>query len=138
MTIYAFIDGASRNNPGESGIGILLKDHNGEVLRKEFSYIGTATNNIAEYTALRTCLQMVRSMECSKLVVHSDSELMVKQLHGKYRVKDATLKKHFQEVHKLLQDASFEFEIKHVMREKNKEADELANLGIDTKRRMTV
>ena len=136
MTIYAFIDGASRNNPGESGIGIILKDEQGATLKEEFGYIGTATNNIAEYSALRKCLQVVKEMQCTKLIVHSDSELMVKQLHGKYRVKDATLKKHFQEVHKLLQDASFKFEIKHVLREKNKEADELANLGIDTKRRV--
>ena len=138
MTIYAFIDGASRNNPGESGIGVILKDEKGTTLKKEFGFIGTATNNIAEYTALLKCLKVVRNMPCKRLVVHSDSELMVRQINGEYRVKDATLKRHFQHVHKLLQDAPFEFEIKHVVREQNKEADQLANLGIDTKRRVIV
>ncbi|HEY5615806.1 MAG TPA: ribonuclease HI family protein [Bacteroidota bacterium] len=138
MTIFAFIDGASRNNPGESGIGVILKDENGATLKEEFGFIGTATNNIAEYSALRRCLQVVRDMTCTKLVVHSDSELMVKQMNGTYRVRDAALKKHFQAVHSLLQDVQFTFEIKHVVRELNKEADQLANLGIDTKRRVTV
>jgi ribonuclease HI len=138
MTIHAFIDGASRNNPGESGIGVILKDEDGKTVEKVFGYIGTATNNIAEYTALAACLKLVNSMHCRKLLVHSDSELMVKQMNGEYRVKDATLKRHFQKVHKLLENAPFEFEIRHVLREENKEADQLANLGIDTKRRVSV
>lgn len=138
MTINAFIDGASRKNPGESGIGVILKNQQGTTLQKVFGYIGKATNNIAEYKALLKCLKTVRNMPCERLVVHSDSELMVRQLNGDYRVKDLTLKRYFQQVHRLLQEAPFQFEIKHVMREQNKEADRLANLGIDTKRRVTV
>lgn len=134
MTIHAFIDGATRNNPGDSGIGVILKDEQGKTVKKVFGYIGTATNNIAEYSALVACLKLVNSMQCRKLLVHSDSELMVKQVNGEYRVKDAALKLHFQKVHQLLQNAPFEFEIRHVIREENKEADKLANLGIDTKR----
>ena len=138
MTIHAFIDGASRNNPGESGIGIILKDERGVTVEKVCGYIGKATNNIAEYTALLTCLKIVAKMECRKLLVHSDSELMVKQMRGEYRVKDAALKRHFQKAHTMLQKAGFEFEIRHVLREQNKEADQLANLGIDSKRRVIV
>ena len=134
MTIHAFIDGASRNNPGESGIGVILKDDQGATLEQLSGYIGTATNNIAEYTALVACLKLVNTMQCRKLLVHSDSELMVKQLKGEYRVKDAALKEHFRTVRSLLKQASFEFEIQHVAREENKEADRLANEGIDTKR----
>jgi len=138
MTVYAFIDGAARNNPGEAGIGVILKDEHGTTLKKEFGFIGTATNNIAEYTALLTCLKVAKTIPCKRLVVHSDSELMVRQMNGEYRVKDATLKRHFQKANKLLEDAAFEFELRHVVREKNKEADQLANLGIDTKRRVRV
>ncbi|HEY4612725.1 MAG TPA: ribonuclease HI family protein, partial [Bacteroidota bacterium] len=100
MTVYAFIDGAARNNPGEAGIGVILKDEHGTTLKKEFGFIGTATNNIAEYTALLTCLKVAKTIPCKRLVVHSDSELMVRQMNGEYRVKDATLKRHFQKANK--------------------------------------
>ena len=138
MTINAFIDGASRNNPGESGIGVILKDHQGATLHKVYGYIGKATNNVAEYKALLKCLKTVRNIPCERLVVHSDSELMVRQLNGEYRVKDLALKRHVAQVHRLLDKAPFQFEIKHVTREQNKEADRLANLGIDSKRRVAV
>jgi ribonuclease HI len=138
MIITAFTDGASRGNPGESGIGVVLKDETGIVIASHYGYIGQTTNNIAEYTALTTCLKMVQGMNCSALVVHSDSELMVRQLNGQYKVKDQELKKHFQRIKDILAAASFQFEIKHVPREKNREADHLANRGIDTKQALPV
>jgi ribonuclease HI len=134
MTILAYTDGASRGNPGESGVGIILKDELGNVIASQYGYIGKATNNIAEYTALAACLKLVQSTECSQLVVHSDSELMVRQLNGQYKVKDAQLKKHFQHIQKILLASPFQFKIRHVPREKNREADALANRGIDTKK----
>ena len=134
MTILAYTDGASRGNPGESGVGIVLKDERGNILASQYGYIGKATNNIAEYTALAACLKLVQSTPCSQLVVHSDSELMVRQLNGQYKVKDATLKKHFQHIQHILDASQFQFKIRHVPREKNQEADELANRGIDTKK----
>jgi len=134
MTVYAFTDGASRGNPGEAGIGIILKDEQGIILRRLSGFLGKATNNIAEYSALLACLKVAGETGCSRLVVHSDSELMVRQLKGEYRVKDATLKKYFEKAHNLLQSAPFTFQIKHVPREQNREADQLANLGIDSKR----
>jgi ribonuclease HI len=134
MTILAYTDGASRGNPGESGVGIVLKDELGNVIASQYGYIGKATNNIAEYTALAACLKLVQSTKCSQLVVHSDSELMVRQLNGQYKVKDAGLKKHFQRIQNILVASPFQFKIRHVPREKNREADELANRGIDTKK----
>ena len=134
MTILAYTDGASRGNPGESGIGIVLKDERGNVIASKYGYIGKATNNIAEYSALAACLKLVQSTECSCLVVHSDSELMVRQLNGHYKVKDAGLKKHFRSIQNIISASPFQFKIMYVPREKNREADELANRGIDTKK----
>jgi ribonuclease HI len=138
MTILAYTDGASRGNPGESGVGIVLKDELGNVIGSHFGYIGQATNNIAEYTALATCLKLVKKIDCDNLVVHSDSELMVRQLNGQYKVKDEGLKKHFLSIQNILTASSFQFAIKHVRREENGEADKLANRGIDTKKRLNV
>jgi ribonuclease HI len=134
MIIVAYTDGAARGNPGESGIGVIFKDENGTVLKKIHGYIGEATNNVAEYQALLACLKNVPKATCSRLLVHSDSELMVRQLLGEYKVKDPNLKLMFQKVQKLLAKAPYEFEIKHVGRELNKEADQLANLGIDSRK----
>ena len=138
MTILAYTDGASRGNPGESGVGIILKDELGNVITSHYGYIGKATNNIAEYTALTACLKLVQTTKCSRLIVHSDSELMVRQLNGQYKVKDAGLKKHFQHIQNILGVAPFRFMIRHISREKNREADELANRGIDTKELLTI
>ena len=102
--------------------------------RAPYSQRYPGTNNVAEYQALIVCLKNAPGTMCSRLVVHSDSELMVRQLLGEYKVKDPTLKLMFQKVHRLLAKASFEFEIKHVGRELNKEADQLANLGIDSRK----
>ena len=138
MTVLAFTDGAARGNPGESGIGVIFKDEKGTVLSKFYGFIGEATNNAAEYQALIACLQHAPKTNCSRLVVHSDSELMVRQLNGEYKVKDANLKVMFKKVARLIEKAEFEFEIRHVVRELNKEADRLANLGIDSRKKIRV
>jgi len=138
MTILAYTDGAARGNPGESGIGVIFKDERGATLTKICGYIGKATNNVAEYQALIACLRNAPKTKCSRLVVHSDSELMVRQLLGKYKVKDPNLKILVQKVHRLLAKVPFKFEIKHVGRESNAEADQLANLGIDSRKPIRV
>ncbi len=135
MTIYAHTDGASRGNPGESGIGIIMKDEQGRVIHSTGKYIGMATNNIAEYVALIECLKKAKETDCKKLIVHSDSELLVRQMQGTYRVRDEGLKKYFQRAHRLLKNAPFEFEIYHVARELNRDADMLANVSIDRESR---
>jgi ribonuclease HI len=138
MTIYAYTDGASRGNPGESGIGIILRDEQGMILFSGGGYIGTTTNNAAEYQALLACLKKASTLQCKRLVVHSDSELMVRQLQGKYRVKDKQLQRFFIQAHELLKNASFDFEIIHVEREKNQDADLLANAGIESKQNLSL
>ncbi len=138
MTIHAFTDGASRGNPGESGIGVILQSEAGTVLCEGSGYIGTATNNMAEYQALMTCLRKAQDLSCSRLVVHSDSELMVRQLQGTYRVKEKTLQEYFRQVRAMLKEAPFSFEIVHIPRERNRDADRLANQGIDSKTALTL
>lgn len=138
MTILAYTDGAARGNPGESGIGVVFKDEQGTVITSIYGYIGEATNNMAEYQALIACLKNAPKTSCSKLIVHSDSELMVRQLLGEYKVKDPNLKLMHQKVQRLLANALFQFEIKHVRRELNKEADQLANLGIDSRKTIRI
>lgn len=138
MIVNAFTDGAARGNPGESGIGVVFKDESGTTLTQLFGYLGEATNNVAEYQALLACLKGASKIRCDKLIVHSDSELMVRQLLGEYKVKDAGLKKLFLKAQRLIGEASFDFEIRHVTRDLNKEADRLANLGIDSRRRLRI
>lgn len=138
MTLYGQCDGASRGNPGESGIGVIIRDAKGNVLYAEGGYIGRATNNIAEYEALLACLSKARALGCTRLVVQSDSELMVRQLQGTYKVRDKKLQKYFLKVNELLQPGTFDFTIVHVDREKNRDADMLANAGIDSKRKLRV
>jgi ribonuclease HI len=132
MTITAYTDGASRGNPGESGIGVVMLDPSGTVLFSGGGYIGTATNNVAEYTALLYCLKKARELNCSKLAVHSDSELMVRQMNGEYRVKDANLRSLFAKAKSLIASSQFTFSIRHIDRARNREADLLANSGIDS------
>ena len=138
MTLYANTDGASRGNPGESGIGVICRDGEGNVMFSGGGYIGTATNNVAEYEALLACLRKVQGLPCTKLVLSSDSELVVRQIRGQYRVKDKNLQRYFQEARRLLASARYTFEIIHVEREKNREADLLANAGIDSKQALAL
>jgi ribonuclease HI len=138
MILSAFIDGASRGNPGESGIGVLLQDENGKNIALISGYIGKATNNIAEYTALLVCIKKASQLKCSKLLIHSDSELLARQMNGQYKIKNNGIKKIHQQVIHVLSKSSISIEIKHIGREYNSDADSLANAGIDSKRRIKV
>jgi ribonuclease HI len=136
MKLTAFTDGASRGNPGDAAIGIIIKGEDGSTVATKKRYLGTATNNVAEYTALLECIELVRSSEtfrCTELVVQTDSELMARQLNGQYKVKDAGLKVLFDKVKAVLASSTFVFSIRHIPRSLNKEADALANEAIDTK-----
>jgi len=134
MTLHAFTDGASRGNPGESGIGLLVRTDQGQTVLTLSAYIGVSTNNIAEYTALLTLLQKIQAMGCTRLVVHTDSELMVRQMKGEYRIRNAEIRKLYDRITELVRRGRFRFEIIHIARETNREADELANLGIDSRK----
>jgi ribonuclease HI len=131
MMIHGYIDGASRGNPGESGIGFLLKDERGGILHAEGGYMGRGTNNTAEYAAFLKCLKMAREFHCQKLVVHSDSELLVKQFNGEYKVKSPDLKREMKRIKKVLRSVPFSVELQYVPREKNRDADRIANAAID-------
>ena len=141
MTYRAYTDGASRGNPGEAGIGIFVTDEEGTCVLSLHGFIGICTNNVAEYTALVTLLEHVTQdsfpaagSDTTRLAIHADSELMVRQVTGAYRVRDKGLKPYHARVRRLLADLPFPYSILHIPREENREADRLANLGIDERK----
>ena len=129
MSIKIYTDGAARGNPGPAGIGIvMIKDE--EVLQEISDYIGEATNNVAEYMALIRGLEEAIDMDIKRIDVFADSELMVKQMKGEYRVKNQGLIPLAIQAQSLIKQLTH-FSITHIRREQNKLADQLANLGID-------
>jgi len=126
-------DGGARGNPGQAGIGVVIKDESGKVVEKFGRYLGdNSTNNQAEYEALLLGLRELKKYKVKDLTIRADSELLIKQLKGEYRVKHPNLIPLFEEAKKYL--ASFSaLKLEHVRREQNEEADALANLAIDEK-----
>lgn len=129
-TLRLFTDGAARGNPGPAGLGVVVEDDQGLRLRGLCRYIGKATNNQAEYLAIIEGLRAVEEWKPDRLEVYLDSKLVVEQLAGRYRVKNADLAPLFRQASELLRRFP-EVELKHVPREKNKGADALANKAID-------
>lgn len=128
LTLYT--DGASRGNPGDAGIGIVIIDEEGNIVKEISDYIGQTTNNIAEYKALITGLKEAAELKCEEVSVFTDSELMVKQILGEYQIKNEGIKPLYKEVFELIKEFK-KFTITHIKREHNKRADQLANEGID-------
>jgi len=124
------VDGAARGNPGEAGCGAAIYDESGTVVKELSRYLGSATNNVAEYEGLLMGLEALLQLGQKNVVVQSDSQLMVRQLNGEYRVKDEKLKTLFERAKRLLRQFD-SYRIVHVRREMNRLADRLANLGID-------
>jgi len=123
-------DGAARGNPGPAGAGAILRTPAGVVLAELCGFLGHTTNNVAEYRALLMGLEQALALGVRRLEVRADSELLIKQLRGEYRVKDPKLKPLWQEAKELL--ARFEAaRLHHVPRAQNSDADRLANAGID-------
>jgi ribonuclease HI len=126
----ANIDGGSRGNPGPASYGVVIRDQRGEVVARLKKYIGRTTNNVAEYYALIAALDYAQSHNVRALRVASDSELLVKQMRGQYKVKSAELRPLHERATKMAQ--AFEsFGIEHVYREQNSEADAQANEAMD-------
>jgi ribonuclease HI len=123
-------DGAARGNPGPAGIGAILKSPTGEVLYTGSEYLGHTTNNVAEYKAVLLGLAGALQQGILHLEVRADSELLIKQLKGQYRVKSPGLKPLFDEA-RLLLSRFKTVKLTHIRRELNGEADRLANQGID-------
>jgi ribonuclease HI len=128
--ITAYIDGGSRGNPGPAGYGVQVVEDDGLVVAELYEFVGQTTNNVAEYRGLLAALGWAVDRGLDALHVRSDSELLVKQLRGEYRVKHPGLQPLYLEARQLVQrigHVTFE----HVRRELNKEADRLANLAMD-------
>jgi ribonuclease HI len=128
--VIVYTDGAARGNPGPAGIGVLVTDRRGRTLEEIAEGIGPATNNVAEYRAVLAGLQAAAERGARSVLVRSDSRLLVEQLSGRFRVKHPRLIKLHEEARGLMkrfEDVAFE----HVPREENKEADRLANRGVD-------
>jgi ribonuclease HI len=128
------VDGAARGNPGEAGCGAVIRAADGTVVKELSRYLGRATNNVAEYEGLIMGLEALLEMGAKRIRVQSDSQLLVRQLNGEYRVKDDKLKILFSKARNLLNRFA-SYRIVHVYREANKIADRLANRGIDEARR---
>jgi ribonuclease HI len=129
-------DGGSRGNPGPAGIGVVLRAADGTPLVTLGRFIGRATNNVAEYRALITAMQEAKRLGARRIAIRGDSELIIKQMKGEYRVKHPDMQVLYQEAHALLR----EFDgatIGHNLRHKNELADKLANLAMDRKKDVT-
>jgi ribonuclease HI len=126
----ANIDGGSRGNPGPASYGVVIRDPRGEIVARLKKYIGRTTNNVAEYYGLIAALDYAQSNNIRALRVESDSELLVKQMRGQYKVKSADLQPLYERAKKMSQ-AIPSFRIDHVYREQNREADLLANEALD-------
>ncbi len=126
--IYA--DGASRGNPGPAAIGAIIKDERGRLITSISQRIGRATNNQAEYRAIIAALEEAARLGAKQVEIKTDSELVVKQINGEYRVKKATLKPLYQQV-KQRQGSLEGFTITHILRQQNIEADNLANKALN-------
>jgi ribonuclease HI len=126
----ANIDGGSRGNPGPAAYGVIIRDGRGEIVAKLKKYIGRMTNNVAEYYGLIAALDYAESHSVKTIRIESDSELLVKQMRGQYKVKSEDLRPLFERALKM--SKTFDsFRIEHVYREQNREADALANEALD-------
>jgi ribonuclease HI len=123
-------DGAARGNPGPAGIGVHIATVSGEVLATIAEGLGETTNNVAEYTAAREGLRRAADLGAAVVHLRSDSQLLIEQLSGRYKVKAAHLRPLFAEV-KALAERFDHVTFEHVPRERNREADRLANEGVD-------
>lgn len=130
--LFLFTDGASRGNPGDAGAGFVIVNEQGEELLAQGIYLGSCTNNVAEYKALIMGLSEATKLGCGSIFVSLDSQLIVRQVQGQYKVKSADLLPLYKKVRELLANLK-NYTIKHIPREQNKRADQLANQGIDNR-----
>ncbi len=133
MHLQLNTDGGSRNNPGPAASAFILRN-NGEIIHQFHKAIGNATNNIAEYTALLEGLLYIQSLQKNEKIIDlsiiADSLLMIRQIEGKYKIKDQTLRGFAQKIHQILSTFTFPYTLKHVLREYNSEADTLVKKSL--------
>jgi ribonuclease HI len=124
------VDGGARGNPGPAAIGAVVQSAAGEMLEERGERIGVATNNVAEYRALLLGIELAAAQGASEVELVGDSELIVRQVKGEYKVKDATMRELHSEVKRALRPFE-KWSIRHVKREHNAEADRLVNTALD-------
>jgi len=127
------VDGGSRGNPGPAAIGIVLRNGDGSVLEEVGETIGEATNNVAEYKALLRGIELAAGRGAEELELIGDSELVVRQVEGRYKVKNAGMKELHEEVRRALREFD-SWSIRHVRRAENADADRLVNEALDGER----
>jgi len=130
LKLVVNVDGGARGNPGPAAIGAVVQDGEGNVLEERGERIGKATNNVAEYKALLLGIERAAELGASELELIGDSELIVRQVKGEYKVKNATMRELHTEVKKALR-AFDSWSIRHVRREHNADADRLVNAALD-------
>jgi ribonuclease HI len=128
--LVAHIDGGARGNPGPAGYGVVIEDHAGRRIEDFYRFLGTQTNNYAEYSALIAALEYALRNHFRALKILSDSELLVKQIKGEYKVRSAPLQELYARARALIRELDA-FAIQHIPREQNREADHLANVAMD-------
>lgn len=135
--LYMYIDGAARGNPGPAGIGVVLEDSERHIVSSINKFIGIATNNVAEYTALIIGMEEAAKLGAKEIAVNTDSELLAKQLGGEYRVKNPALKDLHAKAFKIINNFDGVV-VNNIPREENKGADKLANKAIDDSAKIRV
>jgi ribonuclease HI len=128
--LILYIDGASKGNPGAAGIGVLVVSAQGDVVAEIGESIGRTTNNVAEYRALLRGLLEAKTRGASAVLVHTDSQLLARQMEGTYQVKAAHLQSLHREADRLCREFPDGVRFSHVLREYNRRADQLANEGV--------
>jgi ribonuclease HI len=131
--VILYIDGAARGNPGKAGIGVVLRDKGSNVIEEIGKYIGETTNNVAEYRALLEGLKKAIAKGAKGVEILSDSELLVRQIQGEYRVRAESLLPLYKEAMEMLNSLRH-WKIAHIPRERNSRADALANMAIDSQK----
>jgi len=133
MRVAVYIDGGARGNPGPAGVGVVVESFDdGVVLHESGAFLGKATNNVAEYRGLLAGLRSALALGATEVDVFSDSQLVVRQMSGEYRVKNSGLQPLYRQARELVEKFGG-FTINHIGRDKNKKADKLANQAMDAK-----
>lgn len=131
MKLIVYTDGGSRGNPGIAWCGVFIRSLDGSITERRYKYLGIATNNIAEYTGGLLGIQRAIELGATEIELRADSKLMIEQLSGNYKVKNAELKKIYLQIHELLSNWEWKIIFTHVYREDNIEADRLSNVAMD-------